>query len=47
MASSESEAQWNSNCDKVKKAFNGYPDFWYATIIIGGVLSTAKSDFNW
>lgn len=45
MKSSNSEAEWNQNCDKVKAAFNGeYPPFWYASIIIAGVAieTTAK-----
>ena len=28
MESSKSENEWNSNCDKIKKDNNGYPDFW-------------------
>ena len=34
-----SEDEWNDNCDKTKKAFGGrYPDFWYAAIVMGGVM---------
>ena len=43
MESSRSEAEWNTNCDKVKKANNGYPDFWYVTIILGGVLDKTRA----
>ena len=46
MASSKSEKEWNENCDKVKTANDGkYPSPWYFEIILGGVLTTAQS--NW
>ena len=37
MKSSKSEDEWNKNCDAVKRACGGYPDFWYATIMLSGV----------
>lgn len=37
MQSSQSEREWNSNCDKVKAANGGYPDFWFASIVLSGV----------
>lgn len=43
MQSSASESEWNANCDKVKKANNGYPPFWYTTIVLSGVLSKTQS----
>lgn len=46
MESSTSEYNWNSNCDKVKKANTGYPDFWYATIIQSGVMAMTVRKFN-
>ncbi len=42
MRSSKSEKDWNENCDKVKKACGGYPSFWYMSIIMSGVASSAK-----
>lgn len=45
MASSKGEDEWNNNCDKVKAANNGYPAFWYPTIILGGVLNETRR--NW
>ena len=33
MSGSKTEKEWSENCDKVKSAFNGYPDFWYPAII--------------
>lgn len=37
MESSQSEKEWNSNCDKVKEACGGYPDFWYSAIVRSGL----------
>ena len=37
MASSKSNSEWNANCDKVKEACNGYPEFWYGTVIVSGL----------
>ena len=37
MESSKSEDEWNGNCDKVKDACGGYPDFWYSAIIQSGL----------
>jgi hypothetical protein len=46
MKSSRSEHEWNLNCDKVQEAFGGqYPDFWYAEIILSGLLSATSE--NW
>lgn len=47
MRSSRSEREWNENCGRVKAACGGYPDFWYATIIQGGILVRAKTEFGW
>ena len=39
MESSTTEAEWNSNCSKVKRAYGGqYPEFCYAAIVQSGVL---------
>lgn len=39
MKSSESEAEWNENCDKVREACGGWPAFWWSTIIGSGLAS--------
>jgi hypothetical protein len=44
MKSSRSEAEWNANCDKVKATNNGYPSFWYKTIIASGLMSSIELD---
>ena len=38
MKSSKSEIEWDTNCDKVKAAFGGYPDFWFKAIILSGLM---------
>lgn len=38
MESSQSEQQWNDNCDSVKAEFSGYPSWWYPTIVMSGIL---------
>lgn len=45
MRSSKNEKEWNTNCDLVKEANNGYPEFWWPTIVASGVLHTTQS--NW
>jgi len=45
MESSKSEAEWNANCDAVKAANGGYPNFWYALVIQSGLL--AETSLNW
>jgi len=47
MKTSKSEKEWNTNCDKVKKACGGYPSFWYAVIIMGGVLAETQAKHGW
>ncbi len=50
MRSSKSKQEWNANCDKVKKACGGYPDFWYpeviATNLCDQTLGTGASTIN-
>jgi hypothetical protein len=46
MKSSKSEAEWNDNCDKVKKACGGYPEFWYDAIILSGVADTVSKGWG-
>ena len=48
MASSASEIEWNANCDTVKSAFGGdYPELWYHTIILSGLLTLTREKHNW
>lgn len=43
MESSQSEDEWNANCDKVKKANDRYPDFWYSAIVLSGVFGDTEA----
>ncbi len=45
MASSKSEREWNANADKVKAANNGYPNWWYAEIVLSGLMSKTVAKF--
>lgn len=38
MKSSKTKQEWNSNTDKVKAAFGGYPEWWYSEIVISGLM---------
>ena len=46
MKSSKSEAEWNENCDKVKKACGDYPPFWYSAIVLSGIAATTAASFG-
>jgi hypothetical protein len=46
MESSKTEQEWNDNCDKVKKAFNGYPDFWFQDIQLSGLMRKTINAFK-
>lgn len=43
MESSTSEREWNDNCAKVKEANGGYPDFWYALIVLSGLVGKVQA----
>jgi len=45
MKSSKTEQEWNDNCDRVKREFGGYPDFWYSAIVLSGIAREAKSSW--
>lgn len=46
MRSSTSEEEWDDNCDRVKEACNGYPDFWYRAILSSGVMTETVEKFG-
>ncbi len=50
MRSSKDRTEWDKNCDTVKKACGGYPDFWYGAVISSGladeVLGSGASKIN-
>jgi Zn-dependent M28 family amino/carboxypeptidase len=45
MAGSGSEDDWNSRCDQVKAANNGYPSFWFPTVMQTGLA--AETSAKW
>ena len=45
LVKTKSELEWNAVCDAVKKAHNGYPQDWYAKVIMSGLL--AKTAAAW
>lgn len=47
MKSSKTEAEWNGNCDAVKKAFDGQcPSFWFPLILASGVMALTVAEFT-
>ena len=46
MSGSKSKAEWERNCDEVKRAFGHYPDFWYTAIVCSGVISQTAAKFG-
>ena len=46
MASSKTALEWDANCDMVKKECGGYPSFWYAEIIVSGLLDIVKNSWS-
>ena len=44
MSSSQTESEWNDNCDKVKDAHDGlYPPYWYEEIVAGGLVDEVRA----
>ncbi len=43
MNSATSESDWNNKCDQVKTAFNGYPDFWFSSIVLSGLAGRVSA----
>ena len=46
MESSKSDREWNANCDKVKEACNGYPDYWYSAIVLSGLCDRVSAKYG-
>lgn len=46
MRQSKSETEWNANCDKVKKANGGYPDFWWQTVMTSGLAFEVQNSWK-
>ena len=40
MQSSQSQADWSENCDKIRAAHNGeYPPYWLAEVVQSGLMA--------
>ena len=37
LSESTSEADWNKRCDEVKAVNDGYPSFWFTTVMKSGL----------
>jgi len=46
MESSRTPEEWNANCDKVKRACGGYPDFWFTAVISSGLAGRVMAAFG-
>jgi hypothetical protein len=46
MESSQTEAEWNANCNKVKRECDGYPAFWFAEIVQSGIAGRVAARFG-
>lgn len=56
MKSSKSEAEWNENCDSVKRETKeipkeersgDYPSYWFTRILQAGILEEARMINGW
>ena len=46
MKSSKSMTEWNANCDTVKAKCDGYPSFWYTSIILSDVYTQTATKWG-
>lgn len=46
MESSKSKAEWESNCDHVKRMCGDYPEFWFTAIVLSGLASRVAASFG-
>jgi len=46
MKSSQSETEWDANCEIVKSKCDGYPSFWYSSIVLSGVLTQTAAKWG-
>ena len=44
LKSSKTKDQWNENTDKIKAAFGGYPEWWYATVVTSGLMDSVLGE---
>lgn len=46
MVSSRNEAEWNSNCERVKASCGGYPSSWYGAVVTSGLMHAMVVQWN-
>lgn len=46
MVASDNEHDWNKRCDEIKVANNGYPEWWFPLILLGGVIGETKAKWS-
>jgi len=46
MESSQSEEEWNRNCNLVKGKCDGYPPFWFEVIVASGLAGRVAARFG-
>lgn len=46
LKTSKSEVQWNNNVDEITRRCNGYPDFWFTTVIMSGLMNTIAAQWG-
>lgn len=46
MESSESTRDWNANCDRVKAACGGYPNWWFEEFLLSGRANRIMGRFG-
>lgn len=46
MESSKSRDEWNANADIVKASCGGYPSWWYAVIVLSGLLGRVSREWE-
>jgi len=43
----DSETDWSNACDLIKKAHSGgYPDWWYQTVVIDGLINKIRAKWG-
>jgi len=46
LKTSTNEADYAKKVDEIKKCNNGYPDFWYETVVLSGLSSRIRFDWQ-
>lgn len=41
-----SSTDWNIRCDEIKRRCEGYPDFWYQSVIASGLMKRVSASWD-